>query len=591
MTALVKYRTVPEQKNKPVPDEQTLAKLLEAAYVLQEHNREMKERERLGMKRDRVEADPASAIEIPQARSAVLLARPDNTSTLAKIVETQHQIQVRRMDLESTLKLLAQRAFELTNATGAAIGTIERNGVRYRAVAGAGTPQLESVVALDKAMLAPCLKSGQMFHSADAGTEHLLDAAECRRRGIRSLIAVPVFHDGEIAGGLELYSAAPNAFTEEDIHTAQLTAGLVTEALLREGEARSKRSLASERAAMLEALEKLQPNLAALVDAPAVKRATTPEPLPTAARYSCRKCGHQLVADEQFCGQCGSPRAADYEPPNIQSKVASLWHMQESQRKAAGSDSVKNTFKKTADDAEDLHQESPIVRFLKQQIPEPFTSPDLEATQEESNRFEMPAPLESQEINQLDNFEQEEVGTREDDGGIYDKTAESSEALAKTQLANPSHWSSAASARAFLEQFASTKRGGALLQFWNAHRGDIYLGVAVVLVACVVRWGLWSHSVNATAKPATASATHSKTAPNAGLSLFERMLIQLGLAEAPDPIPDKGNPGVQVWVDTRTALYYCPGNDLYGKTPKGKFTTQREAQLDQFEPASRKTCN
>jgi len=69
------------------------------------------------------------------------------------------------------------------------------------------------------------------------------------------------------------------------------------------------------------------------------------------------------------------------------------------------------------------------------------------------------------------------------------------------------------------------------------------------------------------------------------------MLIQFGLAEAPDPPPDKGKPGVQVWVDQRTALYYCPGADLYGKTPKGKFTTQREAQLDQFEPAYRKVCD
>jgi hypothetical protein len=69
------------------------------------------------------------------------------------------------------------------------------------------------------------------------------------------------------------------------------------------------------------------------------------------------------------------------------------------------------------------------------------------------------------------------------------------------------------------------------------------------------------------------------------------MLIQLGLAEAPPAPEDKGNPSVQVWVDQRTALYYCPGAELYGKTPKGKFTTQRDAQLDQFEPAYRKPCN
>jgi hypothetical protein len=73
--------------------------------------------------------------------------------------------------------------------------------------------------------------------------------------------------------------------------------------------------------------------------------------------------------------------------------------------------------------------------------------------------------------------------------------------------------------------------------------------------------------------------------------LLDRILIGLGLAEAPEEPEYKGNPDTQVWVDLHTALYYCPGSDLYGKTPKGKLSTQREAQLDQFEPASRKACD
>jgi hypothetical protein len=69
------------------------------------------------------------------------------------------------------------------------------------------------------------------------------------------------------------------------------------------------------------------------------------------------------------------------------------------------------------------------------------------------------------------------------------------------------------------------------------------------------------------------------------------MLISLGLAEAPPAPENKGNPEAQVWVDLHTGLYYCAGTDLYGKTPKGKYTLQRDAQLDQFEPAYRKTCD
>jgi hypothetical protein len=67
--------------------------------------------------------------------------------------------------------------------------------------------------------------------------------------------------------------------------------------------------------------------------------------------------------------------------------------------------------------------------------------------------------------------------------------------------------------------------------------------------------------------------------------------VSLGLAETPPAPVYLGNPNAQVWVDLHTALYYCSDSDLYGKTQGGKFTTQRDAQLDQFEPAARKNCD
>ena len=117
------------------------------------------------------------------------------------------------------------------------------------------------------------------------------------------------------------------------------------------------------------------------------------------------------------------------------------------------------------------------------------------------------------------------------------------------------------------------------------------MGIAVVLVAAVILWGISSnHSVGATGNPSSATSAHHNPAPDADLSWFDRTLISLGLAEAPPAPESKGNPETQVWVDLHTALYYCPGTDLYGKTPKGKFTSQKDAQLDQFEPAYRKPC-
>jgi hypothetical protein len=171
---------------------------------------------------------------------------------------------------------------------------------------------------------------------------------------------------------------------------------------------------------------------------------------------------------------------------------------------------------------------------------------------------------------------------------------DNADALATTALAKPERpapWSSAATARDFFEQLAAAKNPGAWAKFWNTHRGDIYLAVAVVLVVGVIWWGIWSsHSTSTTGNPAVPAARR-KAAPDADLSLFDRILVKLGLAEAPDPPQYKGNPRTKVWVDLQTALYYCPGADLYGKTPTGKFRSQRDAQLDQFEPAYRQACD
>jgi DNA-binding NarL/FixJ family response regulator len=74
------------------------------------------------------------------------------------------------------------------------------------------------------------------------------------------------------------------------------------------------------------------------------------------------------------------------------------------------------------------------------------------------------------------------------------------------------------------------------------------------------------------------------------LTVMDKMLVRLGLKTPPPPVYN-GNPDTKVWIDLHTALYYCPGEGLYGKTPKGKFAKQRDAQLDHFEPASRQTCD
>jgi len=588
---------VSEEKDKPVLDEHTLAKLLEAAYVLQEHNREVQEMELdLSLKRDQIEAEersvPTSQQGAPRTQETESTTNADYTFTLAKIVETQHQIQIRHLQSESAMSLVAERLTQIARANGAAIGVLDEKMFHYRATAGQLTLAAGTDVPMEKALCVACLRTGQVVRCADVNSEFLLDTDECQRRGIRSLIAVPVFHDGEVVGGLELYYSTAQAFTEQDVHTCQLMAGLVTEALARDEEVTWKKSLASERAVMMEALEKLKPNLAALIDRPSAKDSgAKPSPGSTATSgttSACRKCGHKIVGEEQFCGNCGTPRSSDYEPPSMQSKVASLWHMQEAMKDIAPAETAQSGPMHVESRAKHgfSHDENSLADSLEEQMPELFetTGPPVETADKTraSDKDPIHAEFEESVFSDLEipskTSPEEEVKTPQ------------STALARSE--QTAAWSSAASARNFLEQLALEKRPGALIRFWNSRRGDIYLGIAVLLVAVVIRWGIWSnHSVSATGNPATLATAHHKPAPDTDLSMFDRMMISLGLAEAPPEPENKGNPETEVWVDLHTGLYYCPGTDLYGKTPKGKYTLQRDAQLDQFEPAYRKTCD
>jgi len=771
-------RTVSDPK-KPILDEQTLDRLLEAAFVIQEQG-DLQKQTRNPATADQIPPSQFSTNKVPATliasssaaatRSSVVeklaaekgvaetaagekpvskksaaagtvatgpasispasvspvsispasVSQDAYTLTLAQIVETQQQILTRRLELENAMALVAQRAAEITGAAGSAIGIVESKTdgkkLQYRAVSGLLTLARASEVAMEKALCFNCLRSGDVIRCADVNSDFLLDAEECRRRGIGSLIAVPIYRDNGIAGALELYFAGANAFREQDVHSCQLMAGLVTEALGRDAGVSSRKSLAAERATMLEALEKLRPNLAALMESPALKEsvarnaasavATAPNAMvpmvtpagagvsaaslaalspavanspaasvpasvpaaaipkkPAGATFFCRKCGHELVGEEMFCGKCGSPRSSEYQPPTMQSKLASLWEMQQAGKQNAAPAQANGSVRPAE---RRINPGVPVEiqpwEAVLSELEDPFGEPEPEATQELGAEWKparrkevieisaaarefgggLGAPVEpkavraesmkeklvggksvdaksidheavEQELSEpvlsepelpepdsletdpfkLDSFGADAEAELEADGDAEEeaeKTAASGTATTALATAHPLAWTSAAKAKEAFEQLAASRNQNSFVRFWNAHRGDVYLAVAVVLVAAVIRWSIWSeHSFGANGSAVKVS--HRRPAPDADLSMFDKLLISLGVADPPDPVEDKGNPDTQVWVDLHSALYYCPGADLYGKTPQGKYSSQRDAQLGQFEPAYRKPCN
>ena len=130
--------------------------------------------------------------------------------------------------------------------------------------------------------------------------------------------------------------------------------------------------------------------------------------------------------------------------------------------------------------------------------------------------------------------------------------------------------------------------------FWRAHGANFCLAASALLFAATLIWAAWPHPHRAPAVAAAALNPADPSAPQAApkLSAFEELLVSMGLAEAPaPPMTYTGTPGIKVWVDQHNALYYCPGAEPYGTTPKGKFMTQHDAQYEQFQPARGQPCD
>ena len=584
-------QTATSPRRKPLLDEASFQHLLSAAYVLQEHN-------------DRLRAKGYQA---------------DFAENLSAIVETQKLIQTLQLDLAAAAELVAERVQKITNASGTAVGIIEKGELFYRAATGTAAIEGGTRLAPDSALSGDCLSKGSALNYPDVTPSLHVRADLFRKRDVKAFIAVPVYHAGQVAGVLELRFARANSFREADLRTAELMAGLLSEAMATAARMKWKEALASERQSMLEALERIKPQIERLGnESMALAEATTANPFaspgerpptkdePAApSAETCAACGSDFFDEsESFCGTCGTARPVAPLPPSVPtvdvpSKLDPPWLIPYGRENPPNGHSTPELLPTESVIAKEsiVRASLPAVQNIAPQT-ESDAKPAFETRSESpcpvtvpSEHFQPPAetPMaDAHRIIPVDPVPADplQADPLPDDLGLADP-------LAPADKIQPYPWGSAKKAQHWLETVKTHQgpRAEWLAQQWQRRRANIYLVMAAIILLLVISgWGI---------RPAgTAAAGNASPAPNSQpqapsqpqLTLFEKLMVNLGLAEPPPAPVDLGNPEAQVWVDVHTALYYCSGSDLYGKTADGKFTTQRDAQQDQFEPANRKAC-
>ena len=581
-------QTATSPQRKPLLDEASFQQLLSAAYVLQEHN-------------DRLRAKGHQA---------------DFAENLSAIVETQKLIQTLQLDLPAAAELVAERVQKITHASGTAIGIIEKDQLFYRSATGTAALDAGTRVPLNSALSADCLSKGSALSYSDVTPSLHVHSEIFRNREVKAFIAVPVYHAGQVAGVLELRFARANSFREADLRTAELMAGLLSEAMVTAARMKWKEALASERQSMLEALERIKPQIERLgsESAPIENAATVAPPLasagtrrePSAFRGAdvCSACGSDFFDEsESFCGICGTARPVTPTPTDdpgvdVANRKDPPWLIPYGQENptngnsGAGAGQTTDTVLKN--NAVPATPPASVVSELRvtpapvtQSVVEPPPAAPFEAASAStmnSPALLPPDPFAPPAEIQVPDQVPDSLRIVPADP-VLPGPGEAAKKIA------PHPWGSARKTQEWLETVKTHHgpRAEWLAQQWQKRRANIYIVVAAAMLLLVISgWGI--RPASNPAVTATPAPSQHEAPPPPELTLFEKLLVNLGLAEAPPPPVDLGNPDTQVWVDVHTALYYCPGGDLYGKTADGRFSSQRDAQQDQFQPAKGKAC-
>jgi len=131
---------------------------------------------------------------------------------LLRVIDVHGEIAELGLDLGGVMNFVVRKVIELTDADGAAIELVTDDAMVYRAVAGIASNQLGARVSLNGSLSGACLRLGHTLVCDDSETDLRVDREACRRVGLRSMVVVPLMHEGLHVGVLKAMSRQPDRF-------------------------------------------------------------------------------------------------------------------------------------------------------------------------------------------------------------------------------------------------------------------------------------------------------------------------------------------------------------------------------------------
>ena len=187
-------------------------------------------------------------------KSAVETLQKDS-ARLNEIITTQYKLAEAALDHDAFVLLVIERITSLTHADSAVFEMVEGDEIVYKAATG-GVAQYQGMrLRLHNSLSGLCVTSRQVLSCNDTESDPRVNVEACRKLQARSMVVAPLFHAGKPIGALKIMSHNPEAFSERDIQTLQLMAGLVGASIGHQIDFEANRRLLAGRTEALDALK------------------------------------------------------------------------------------------------------------------------------------------------------------------------------------------------------------------------------------------------------------------------------------------------------------------------------------------------
>jgi putative methionine-R-sulfoxide reductase with GAF domain len=182
-----------------------------------------------------------------------------DAESLTAIVELQRAIATGAADVDRAMGLIAMRARSVANATGIAIGLLKEDQLVYRAGSGSGVTYVGQHVMATLCVSGHNGGSGEILRVENAQIDRRIEAAICRQFGARSLLILPIYHEGTMAGVLDVLFDEAHTFQHREVLTYRLMAALVGEAMSYAARPEQRKALAADLSTMPQSIRLTRP--------------------------------------------------------------------------------------------------------------------------------------------------------------------------------------------------------------------------------------------------------------------------------------------------------------------------------------------